>query len=238
MSTKDIVTNIRNGVLDVNSQELFFPILIKGLLLNLNKEISIRNNIVPHYILHTGNDIMYLEHKGYNINIEPEKISNEDWIYSVVPRCIVSPGSIDIDTAQLTSPYSKGNCQIETNDEILSLTGEFRRVPIKLGVELKYYTESYTDMLELIQHIITNLVFIKTYNIVYLGQNIVCSYKIPENFGEEHTMDLDGMFQDNRDHTLSLSLEVETNIPVFSNKTMICNDNIITNTQANIKIIK
>lgn len=231
--SKDIVQQIRSGALDINNQELFFPLLIKGLLLKLNNSIFIRKNAVPHYILHTGNDIMFLEHKGHNMSIEPGMVSNEDWIYSITPRCIVNPGGIDLDSAQLTSPYSIGKCQIETEDTVLSLSGEFRRVPLKLSVELKYYIESYTDMLELIQYIITKLAFVQTYNIVYMGQNITCSYKIPDSFGEEHTMDIDGAFQDSRDHTLSLSLEVETNIPVFSNRTMISSDTLITNIKQN-----
>ena len=41
-----------------------------------------------------------------------------------------------------------------------------------------------------------------------------------ESFGEEHVMELDGALQDNKTHTLTLSLEVETNIPVFNNKTI------------------
>ena len=48
-------------------------------------------------------------------------------------------------------------------------------------------------------------------------------------------MDLDGAFQDSRDHSLTLSLEIETNMPVFSNATMILSDNIITNTVKNTK---
>lgn len=222
--SQDIINDIKSGVLDVNGQELFIPLVIKGLLLSLNKNIFVRKQSVPHYIIHTGDDTMFLEQKGYDASIEPNKISNEDWIYSIVPRCIVKPDNIDLDTAQLTSPYSNGRCQIETKDEILTLSGEFRRVPLKIAVELKYLVESFTDMMELIQYIIANLAFVRTFNIVYLGQNIVCSYKIPDSFGDEHTMDLDGAFQDNRNHTLTLSLEVETNMPVFSNRTIVNTD--------------
>jgi hypothetical protein len=93
-------------------------------------------------------------------------------------------------------------------------------MPIKLAVELKYYTDSYTDMLELIQNIIANLSFIRTYDIVYLGQRIKCSYKIPENFGEEHTMEIDGALSDTKNHNLSISLEIETSLPIFNNKTI------------------
>lgn len=232
-----IINEIRQGRLDINGQELFLSALIKGLLYNLNKDIKVRGEVVPHMILHTGDDRMWLETKGYDASIEPLMISNENNVYSVIPKCIVNTGSIDLDISQLTSPYSVGSLQYSSVEYgTVMLTGEFRRVPIKISVELKYYTESYTDMLELIQYVIANLSFIRTYNIMYLGQKITCSYKIPEAFGEEHTMELDGALSENRDHSLSLSLEVESNIPIFNNKTIMPSDNIITKPVANIHI--
>lgn len=225
--SQGIIDSIRTGALDVNTQELFFPLIIKGLLRSLNDAIYIRKIPVPHYILHTGDDRMFLEQKGHDISKEPQNISNEDWIYSITPKCIVTPGGIDLDTAQLTSPYSLGKCQLESDTEIVSLTGEFRRLPVKLAIDLKYYVDSYTDMMELIQYVTTNLAFIRTYNIVYMGQKIKCSYKIPDSYGEEHTMDIDGAFQDSREHSLSLSIEVETTFPVFSNRTMVSSDRIV-----------
>ena len=233
----DIIKDIRTNKININSQELFFPLIIKGLISSLNSLIYIRKSPVPHYILHTGDDRLFLEAKGYNASIEPEKISNEEYIYSVIPRCVIEPGSLDLDTAQLTSPYSIGSCQLEYNDQILALKGEFRRIPIKLSVELKYFTDSYTDMLELIQYITSNLAFLRTYNIMYLGQKIMCSYKIPDSFGEEHTMEIDGALTDNRTHTLSLSLEVETNMPVFENRTIMCADKYIVTTAHNTNMI-
>lgn len=232
-----VADKIRNGVLDINVQEHFFSILIKGLLYKLNSEIKIRDNYVPHMILHTGDDRMWIEARGYNASIEPLNISNENTIYSIIPRCIVSTSNIDLDTAQLTSPYSLGTLQYCCEDDdlkgVYNLNGEFRRIPLKLAVELKYYTDSYTDMLELIQSIISNLAFIRTYDIVYLGQKIKCSYKLPDSFGEEHTMDIDGAMSDNRNHSITLSIEVESNIPIFNNKT-IMPSNIITKTISNI----
>ena len=229
-----VADKIRNGVLDINVQEHFFSCLIKGLLYKLNSEIKIRNEYVPHMILHTGDDRMWIEARGYNASIEPLNISNENTIYSIIPRCIVTTSNIDLDTAQLTSPYSLGSLQYSDNETgTYVLNGEFRRIPLKLAVELKYYTESYTDMLELIQSIISNLAFIRTYDIVYLGQKIKCSYKLPDSFGEEHTMDIDGAMSDNRNHSITLSIEVESNIPIFNNKT-IMPSNIITKTISNI----
>lgn len=219
-----VAEKIRKGEIDINVQELFMSILIKGLLYNLNDDIKIRGIGVPHYILHTGDDIMWLEKRGYDASIEPEQISNENTIYSIIPKCIVNPAGIDLDVSQLTSPYSLGSLQYNINEGddagLYLFSGEFRRIPLKLTVELKYYVDSYTDMLELIQYVITNLAFIRTFDIMYMGQKIKCSYKIPDSFSEEHTMELDGDFQENREHTMALSIEVETNMPVFNHKTI------------------
>lgn len=235
-SVDKIVQSIRNGDLDINIQELFLSKMIKGLLYNLNGDIKVRGVCVPHYIMHTGDDRMFIEARGYNNSIEPLNISNEkNTIYDIIPKCIVNPSGIDLDTSQLTSPYSIGGIQYENESGLYYLKGEFRRIPIKLSVELKYYTESYTDMLELIQYIISNLAFIKTYDIVYMGQKIKCSYKIPEAFSEEHTMDLDGAYADNKTHTMSLSIEVEGSMPIFNNKTIMDSTKIVSINQYNSK---
>ena len=237
MNLNQIINDIRQGALDVNAQELFMSVLIKGLLYNLNDSIKIRNIAVPHFILHTGDDRMWLETKGYDASIEPVNISNENSVYSIIPKCIVTPSSIDLDTAQLTSPYSMGSLQYTTENGVYNLNGEFRRVPIKISVDLKYYTKSYTDMLELIQYIISNLSFIRTFDIIYLGQKIKCSYKIPDSFGEEHTMEIDGALSDNREHSLNLTIEVESNIPVFNNRTIMPSTYIVsTNSNITTKI--
>lgn len=229
-----IIEQIRTGQIDINNQELFFSVLIKGIILRLNGELKIRNNPVPHFIVHTGSDALYLENKGQDMSIEPYEISNENFVYSVTPKCVVTPGGIDLMPEQLTNPYAMGQLQYDSGDAVYNLVGEMRRMPLKLGIELQYFTDSYRDMLELVQQIITKLTFIKTFNITYMGQSILCSYKIPESFSGEHLTELDGMSQDNKTHKLTLSLEVETNIPVYSERTIMMGDNIIVYTQHNI----
>ena len=49
-----IALKMRKGEIDCNNQELFFSILIKGLLTKLNKDIYIRQQSVPHVIINTG----------------------------------------------------------------------------------------------------------------------------------------------------------------------------------------
>ena len=220
----EIIEQIREGKIDINNQELFFSTLIKGLMLRLDDDISIRGISVPHLIVHTGSDALYLERKGYDQSIEPLQISNEDYIYNIVPRCIVSPGGIELAADQLTNPYSLGQFQYEGDEEILNITAEFRRMPIKLSVDLKYLTDSYRDMLELTQQILTKLSFIRTFHITYMGQSIQCSYRIPDSFSGEYITELDGTTTDSKNKTMSISIEVESNLPIISHRSAMISD--------------
>lgn len=226
---EDIYTYIKEGKIDINNQEKFFGTLIKGLLLKLDDDIKIRNISVPHYIMHTGDDIMYLKNKGYDNSLEPLEVTNENYIYSMVPKCIVKPSGVDIQPDQFTSPYSIGNFQLDYNNNLYNIKAEFRRMPVKMSVELKYFVDSYTDLLELIQQIISKLCFIKTYNIVYMGQMIKCSYKIPEAFSGEFLTEIEGSSTEDRCKTLPLTLEIETSYPVFAEKTVMDPSKITTN---------
>ena len=225
---KKIINDIRTGVIDINDQSLFFPIIIKGLLMNLNNQLSIRGVKIPHYIIHTGDDTMYLSVKGQDASIEPLEISNEDYVYSSVPRCLVTVSGLNIESDQLTNPYVHGQMQYESDDNIYTMVGEFRRVPIKLTVNCKYYVDSWGDLMELSQHFISKLAFIRTYMVSYMGQSIICSYTIPTDIDNEYMTELDGTTQDNKLRTTELQLEIETNFPVWEPRTMIMSDNYIT----------
>lgn len=236
IDAKIIAEKIREGEIDINNQELFFSNLIKGFLLKLDDDIKIRDNYIPHIIMNTGDMTMYLNIKGQDQSIEPFQISNEDYVYNKIPRCVVNIGNIDLQSDQITSPCSRGILQYTYQDSIYTFSSEFRRYPVKITCDLKYYVDSFTDLLTLIQQIITKLAFIKVYNITYLGQQIKCSYKIPDNFDGEHLMDIDGTTTDNTCKTLSLSIEVETNIPVYTHQTTVPADQYITKSILNTKV--
>lgn len=239
MDNNDITLAIKTEKIDCNLTELFFPALIKGLILSLNNSITVRNIPVPHYILHTGSDIMYLENKGQNEGVSNTDINtntNEDYIYSAIPRCIIQPKGLNVSEDELTSPYARGVFQLEYNNNLNTFNAEFRRIPMVMQVDLSYYTDSYTDMLNLMQSIICKLLFVRTYQITYLGQAITCSYKIPTDFSEDHMLDLTGDTTDSKNHMLQLTIEVETQMPIYSSRTVVPADKIITQTKCNVKM--
>lgn len=212
---------IRSGELDCNGQQMFFSKLIKALLVSLRNSISVRSVPVPHIILNTGDDVMWLMERGYDASIEPLDISNEgNTTYNIVPRCVVDPGSLDMVPDQLTSPYTTGVFQYEHQDNLYTFQAEFRRMPVKLQVNLKYLVDSFTDALELMQQACTKLAFIRTFTFVYMGQTITASYRIPDSFEGQHLTELSGDLQESRNRTIEMQLEVESYLPVYSNRTV------------------
>lgn len=234
----EIAQRIRKGELDINSASLFFLLLTRGLVKALDMYVKVRGQGVPHYVLHSGDDIMFLQNKGQDLSIEPFEVSNEDYVYSAVPRCVVTPGSIDMKYDQLTNPFILGRCQYETPDGLYDLAAEVRRMPVSVRYSLKYETGGYVDMMELIQQIICNMSVVRIFNIQYMGQSITCSYTLPSAADEEHMMELSGDTKESKNKTLSLDLEVESNLPIYDNKTAMSFDSVIASWGGKIEAYK
>lgn len=230
----NIQNKIIRGEIDVNNQELFMSTLVKALIHNLKSQVFLRGKSVEHFILNTGDDIMYLEHKGQDINKDPLGVPNEDYIYTTIPRCIVDLSTIEVLEDQITNPYTRGNFEIEVDDVLHGFNAEYRRVPLKISVSLKYYMDSFTDLLSITQHIISKMLFIRTFKFDYLGQTIQASYKVPTSYQGEKNITFDGGTTESKLRTISLDLDVESNFPVFNERTVIENSNFIKNIETNM----
>lgn len=226
-STKTLDLELQHKIveneIDINNQELFISSVFKAFLYNLNKSVKLRKKGVPHFMLNTGDDIMYLEKKGQKQSNEPLKQTNEDFIYNSVPRCIVDFDTIEVLEDQVTNPYTRGCFDIDYKKYTYGFNAEFIRMPLKLSVSLKYYLDNFNDTLAISQYIITKMLFIQTFSFTYMGQTIQASYKVPTSFQGEKNITFDGGTTDQKLRTISLSLEIETNMPVYNERTAICN---------------
>lgn len=201
---------------NLNNKQNFFSTIIKGFIRDLTRVSGI-----PHMIMHTGDDTMYLFERGYDASREPIEVTNQEGIYNKTPRGVVAVNGIGLMPDQLTNPYVRGNCQIETGDTLKTYNAEFRRVAVKLDMEVAYYSDSFNRMLDICQYIVTDLCYIRTFKVSYLGQVITVSYKLPDTLDNEFQVDLDGMLQDSKDRKITLNIELESNIPVYDNDTAV-----------------
>ena len=227
---------IVKGEIDVNNQELFIRTLFRALVYNLNNQITCRDKKIPHFVLNTGDDIMYLEKKGQNAAIEPKEVSNEDYIYNSVPRCILNLTDLEVLEDQVTSPYTRGNFDLEYEDTLYGFSAEFRRLPIKMTVSLKYYLDTFTDVLAVTQEIMSKMLFIRTFKFDYMGQTIQASYKVPTSYSHDKNITFDGGTTEQKLRTIELSLEIESNMPIYNERTAIELDKFIKNAAHSVSI--
>lgn len=223
----ELWNKLKSGEIDINNQQLFFSIIAKGFIYKLNENLKLHGLSIPHYILNTGDDIMYLEAKGQDYSVEPINVSNENFVYSQIPRCIVQPTGINLQLDQLTNPYARGFFEVEYEDMVYNFRADFRRIPLTYGFSLKYYFDNFIDSLDVIQQIISNLSFVNLFKVTYLGRQINCSYNISENYQTEYMVEFDGITTDSKNRTISLDIDVATNFPTIYNETIIPADMFI-----------
>ena len=218
--TAECIDKFRKGEGDCNLEEGFFPAVIKAFMADIRGRIYIRQSPIPHQIVNTGDDTMWLLGRGYDHSVEPQRVSNESGIYMGIPRCVVAVEGINLVPDQLTNPYVPGVLQLDRGDVIVNARGEFRRMPIRLEVSLKYILDTFNDALGAYQSLIATLAFIRTYRFVYLGQTLSASYRLPDGFKDDHQIELTGSTGDDRSHRIDVQVEIETNMPVYDNKTL------------------
>lgn len=219
----EVIKQINQGVIDLNGKQSFFSAVIKGFMFKMNNTFKLRDKYIPHMILNTGDDIMYLEAKGYDYD---EPVSNEDFIYNTIPRCVVQVADINVQADQLSS-YSRGEFTIEHEDDLFGVIADFRRIPLKVNMDLKYYFDSFSDAINMAQQVITQCAFVNTFEISYLGQNIISSFELPEGETIEKMIEFDGLTMESKNKTISFSLEVLTNYPAILNGTVVKSNSFI-----------
>ena len=218
-----------------NKDERFFSIVIKGALSWLTRNIILYNKPVKHFIYNTGSSIMYVETNGYEMSLN--ETTGEDQIYMSRPRCIVNIGDINIEKSELTQPHIRGvyerEVKYETGTNIQGFNAEIRRIPITIQLNLNYVLSSFNESIVLTEELISKFLFQQYFNVVYLGQNIMCSLEIPESFHIE-TNKIDMTSTETNQKNISCSINLCCNYPRINEKTEIPNEKVIMDFKYNL----
>ena len=208
-----------------NRDERFFSIIVKGLISWLNRNIVLYNESINHFIFNTGSSYLYMESNGYEYNLS--ETTGEDTMYMKLPRCVLEISDINFPTEELTSPYSRGNYERRSGNQLQGFNAEIRRLPIELSLNLKYYLSNFNETLILLQELIDKLIFQQYYNITYLGQIIQCSIEFPGNVNPELNK-IDMTSPDPNQRNITLNVKICTNYPLINTRTEIPTDKVIT----------
>ena len=198
----------------------YFSVLIKGVLAYLTKNIVLNGNPINHFIFNTGSSIMYIEKNGYEFSWC--ETTGEDQMYMKMPRCVVELGDITVDTAELSSPFSRGFYErISSIDgKMKEFSAEVRRTPIELTIDCKYVLSTFNESIILVQELIEKLLFQKYFYIIYLGQKIECSIEFPNSNKIEFNK-IDMASAEVNQKTINIQLKVCSSCPILNDKTEI-----------------
>ena len=207
-----------------NRDERFFSIVIKGLLSWLNRNIVLYNKSVNHFIFNTGSSYLYMESNGYEYSVT--ETTGEDSIYMKLPRCIVEISDINIPMEELSAPFSRGNYERRSGNQLQGFNAEIRRLPIEITINMKYYLSNFNETIILLQELIDKLVFQRYFNITYLGKVVQCSIEFPANYNPElNKIDLSSPEPTQRN--ITLDIKICTNYPLIDTRTEIPTDKVI-----------
>lgn len=209
--------------------ERFFALVVKGALSWLNNNLRMYGRPIRHFIFNTGSSYLYLENTGYEYNWF--ETTGEDLMYMETPRCLVSVGSFNVPTEELTAPYIRGEYERISNAEntkgqILGYTAEMQRLPIEMTLTLKYTFSTFNEAIIFVQELMENVLFQQYFDIIYLGQIIKCSIEINADTNI-NLQDIDLSSKDVNQRTMQFDIKVTTNLPIINTKTEIKTSQII-----------
>ena len=207
-----------------NRDERFFSIVIKGLLSWLNRNIVLYNKSINHFIFNTGSSYLYMESNGYEYNLS--ETTGEDTMYMKLPRCLIEINDINIPLEELTAPFSRGNYERRSGNQLQGFNAEMRRLPIELTINMKYYLSNFNEVIILLQELLDKLVFQRYFNITYLGKVIQCSIEFPGNYNPEINK-IDMTSPDPNQRNLTFDIKICTNYPIIDERTEIQTNKVI-----------
>ena len=207
-----------------NRDERFFSLVVKGLLSWFNRNIVLYNKSINHFIFNTGSSYLYVESNGYEYNVS--ETTGEDTMYMKLPRCLIEISDINIPMEELSAPFSRGNYERRSGNQLQGFNAEIRRLPIELTINMKYYLSNFNETIVLLQELIDKLVFQRYFNITYLGKIVQCSIEFPANYNPELNK-IDMSSPDPNQRNITFDIKVCTNYPLIDTRTEIPTDKVI-----------
>lgn len=217
--------------------ERFFSILFKGCLNWLNHNIFMYDKPIKHFIFNTGSSYLYIESDGYEFTLA--ETTGEDQMYMSMPRCICEIGDFSIPAEELTNPFVRGIYERRSSktNEYKGYNAEMRRIPLEVGMTLRYVLSNFNESIILVQELIEKMVFQQYFNIVYLGQTIQCSIEFPSQQQiNMNKIDFDSTEVNQK--TIEIQIKIDTYLPIINQSTEIENQYVIQTSKTHINIIQ
>ena len=147
--------------------------------------------------------------------------------YNKMPRVQINFGSVEILTSQFSNKNTRGNFKIDTENETKSYSGKLIRIPISVPVTFTLYSENYAQHLQHIEILIRTFFYETHFQWEYLQQTVQSKIQFTTSIGEtSNSIELE-FNSEKKYYEMELSLEVQTNFPLFVDNTILPKDNVM-----------
>ena len=218
-----------------NTDNIFNRSVIGGLLNLLNNKIvyeqTWQDNVVEKVSVPFAYNFGTSEERFAQDNYTffgRECFSNKliDGKFDMLPRFALSYTGSQIDAANITNRFVKGEYTKEENGVVKSYTAFMYSIPLTLNFECEGWVDNYDTAFKIEQTIRDVFYKNKTFNVLYRGMKIGCCAGFPETItAGENTVTYS--FDAERQLKMKFSLSVETYQPCFDESTSIEGGNTI-----------
>ena len=209
--------------------------IIIGLLADLNNKVWIKRQLdkatraivdIPFYYSVTGDDeflrdkFLFAIPTGAACTPDP---AYADGNYDAIPRGVVNLNSFTVDSGKLVNKRTRGEYgKLDTQGVLNAYSAEFEMIPITMSMDVEILISSMLDGFKVTENLVKKLYKSNFFN-VEVGHLDEGTYRLPSYYSLPEDYDIqkpiDFTFEDKEKYKISLSIEVNSYIPVFEFET-------------------
>ncbi len=203
-----------------NTDNILFRSVIIGTLNLLNRNIAYEQSesetetkelTVPFFYYMFQNERFMQDLYGmYETDCKPTVAEGN---YDPVPRGVINIASLSINSASLTSKFTRGTYNKEVDGTVKAFSAYLNPIPLKIMFDVEVICGTYLESFKIIQSIIDTFYKVATFAVDFKGLRVPCSVGFSEDYSIERPVTFS--FSEDSKIVMKFNLEMETAQPVF-----------------------
>ena len=232
-----------------NNDDSVIRHIIIGLLADLNSKVffwaqtdaDTRKKIeVPFFMSITGDEGWINDYFMFD-DLEDPDHNTAIGTYEKLPRGIVYPTSMSIDSGSLLNKYVYGTyTKLEADNKLRSYRAQFQSIPVNMSFNCELFIDSQLDIFKVVESLIKKLYKSNSFNVdVGAPQDgtyrLASYYKMPEDFEQERPIEFG--FTDKKEYKVTFTIEMLSFIPSIDFSTEMYSGNRMFNINNNTEAV-
>ena len=207
---------------EFNKDNVILRYIIVSLLAELKDKVYYFNRVdedtlqkinVPFLYSVTGNERFLVDNFLYDALDNDKAIGD----YEVVPRGVISLGSMSIDTGSMTNKFVRCEIVKEVEGQLKTYNVQTMFLPLDLSFNTTVICSNNLEMLKVTESIISKLYKATLFGVDLGMFRIESSIQVPEDYSQERPFEFG--LNEKKEFQVTFDLQVKTFMPVFEDST-------------------